>query len=166
MVDLCYSLCTMLICIWLMWTQRRTRESHPLPSSQSWLYTAVCWGSVHACACICTHPVFVHRRVHAACFRERTKTPSGPVTECASMKHFCHFQVPFWCSLEVEWSQAESCEGSHLRRPLTLGAPELKPFPALQPSCTTLTRGGNHSSGVWWFSSPAFTSIAPRFNTV
>lgn len=47
------------------------------------------------CACICTHPVFVHRRVHAACFRERTKTPSGPVTECASMKHFCHSQVPF-----------------------------------------------------------------------
>lgn len=82
---------------------------------------------MRGCVSICMCHVFVQIDVHvcaSACVWEKEqRLHLVRATECASMKHFCHSQVPFWSSLEVEWGQAESGEGSHLRPPLTQGAP-------------------------------------------
>lgn len=61
------------------------------------------------------------------------------------------------------WSggQTKSSKGSHLNQPLTLGSLRVE---AILPSTAELYRSHQkrqtHSSGVRWFSSPAFTSAA------
>lgn len=78
MVDLCHSLCTMPICIWLMWTRQRTRESHHPPVIMI-LALHCCVARKSACirACVCVRICMCHAscmRVHpCVCLRATNK---------------------------------------------------------------------------------------------
>lgn len=148
MVDLCHSLCTMPICIWLMWTRQRTRESHHPLSSWSWLYTA-CGERKCVSMCVYLHVFFLRAFVQTdvcmcACmcvciWEKEQRLHLVRTTECARIKHFCHSQVPFLTPLGggVEpggQRRGVPFWGCRLRR-----EPQLKPLSPLQPSRTTLT---------------------------
>lgn len=84
-----------------MRTRQRTRESHPLPSPWSWLYTTVFWWSGHACMCghlhasdFCAQP-----RSSCVCLSTRTKSPSGPSHWMCQYETLLLFWGPFLMQL-------------------------------------------------------------------
>lgn len=153
MVDLCHSLCTMPICIWLMWTRQRTRESHNPVIMSLALYCCV----VRKCACmyVCVRAfarvtVFVqYRRVLCVCVFER-KNKDSIWSE--------PLNVPVWNSSVIlkslfeaarRWSGARrrAARGSYLRQPLTQGAPSWSQS-VLYGSVVPLSPGKTHTF-IW-----------------
>lgn len=121
MVDLCHSLCTMPICIWLMWT-RGGQAHHTTPCHHDPGFIPLWWRRVQdASVCACTSNVSVS--LFMCVGEQKQRLHLVWAIECASLKHTVILDSLFWSGTEVEWCQAESSEESHLRRPLMPWAP-------------------------------------------
>lgn len=146
MVDLCHSLCTMPICIWLMWTRQRTRESHHPLSSWSWLYTAVWRGRVHAYvpACVCAFACVTLRVcvcIRVCVWEQRTKTPSGPSLWMCQYETLLSFWTPFLKPLRGGVGPGGERRGVPFEASAHAGSPQLTPFSPLQRGASLSPRG-------------------------